>query len=412
LPTDPQAKVLLVLSQVYVPDPASVGQHMHDAAAEMARRGFRVVVLTANRGYDDPSIRYKRREKLDGVEVRRLPLSSFGKRSIKQRLLAAVLFISQCITHGLFIRRLSGILVSTSPPMCSAAAIAIAAVRRVPIKYWVMDLNPDQLIVLERASEDALPVRAFNMLNRMILKRANDIVVLDRFMAQRLKRKRDVTEKLHILPPWPHEDHLQIIPHTQNPFRKEHGLESKFVIMYSGNHSPSSPITTVLKAALRLQDEAGLVFMFIGGGDGKKEVEDVVAEHKPANIVSLPYQPLSRIKYSLSAADVHVVVVGDAVVGVVHPCKIYGAMAVAKPILLLAPDPCHASDLVEPNGIGWRIMHGDVDGAVQTIRTIYQTDRDKIGAMGQKAKRIVHDRISKSVLLGKFADIVGQGLDP
>ena len=33
---------LLVLSQVYVPDPAAVGQHMHDAATEMARRGHSV----------------------------------------------------------------------------------------------------------------------------------------------------------------------------------------------------------------------------------------------------------------------------------------------------------------------------------------------------------------------------------
>ena len=87
MPAHRQAKVFLVLSQVYVPDPASVGQHMHDAAAEMVSRGYRVVVLTANRGYDNPSIRYKRREIVDGVEIRRLPLSSFGKRSIKQRLL-------------------------------------------------------------------------------------------------------------------------------------------------------------------------------------------------------------------------------------------------------------------------------------------------------------------------------------
>ena len=49
---------LLVLSQVYVPDPASVGQHMADAAQSMAARGYRVRVLTAGRGYDDPSVKY------------------------------------------------------------------------------------------------------------------------------------------------------------------------------------------------------------------------------------------------------------------------------------------------------------------------------------------------------------------
>ena len=73
---------LLILSQVYVPDPASVGQHMHDAAAEMVARGWRSVVLTSARGYDDPSRKYPSREVRDGVQIRRLALSSFGKRSI------------------------------------------------------------------------------------------------------------------------------------------------------------------------------------------------------------------------------------------------------------------------------------------------------------------------------------------
>ncbi len=67
-------KSFLIISQVYVPDPASVGQHIADAAAEMARRGYRVIVYASARGYDDPSKVYPRRETLNGVDVRRLPL--------------------------------------------------------------------------------------------------------------------------------------------------------------------------------------------------------------------------------------------------------------------------------------------------------------------------------------------------
>ena len=81
-----QRKTLLVLSQVFVPDPASVGQHMADAAIEMVRRGHRVIVYSANRGYENPSLRYLPRENIGGVEVRRLALSSFGKKRILTRL--------------------------------------------------------------------------------------------------------------------------------------------------------------------------------------------------------------------------------------------------------------------------------------------------------------------------------------
>jgi len=287
--------------------------------------------------------------------------------------------------------------------------MVIAWVHRVPIKYWVMDLNPDQMIVLGRLTERSLPARVFNFINRRILNRAADVVVLDRFMAERLARKCDVSAKQTLMPPWPHDDHLAVVNHADNPFRREHDLNGKFVIMYSGNHGYSTPITTVLQAALKLQDMDNLVFMFIGGGVGKKEVEDTIAEHKPPNIVSLPYQPLDQIKYSLSAADVHLVSAGDTVVGVVHPCKVYGAMAVSRPILLLGPDPCHVSDLLSEHRLGWHIMHGDVDAAVATLREIVETPAAEIKAMGERGRDIITTRLGKQVLCGRFCDVLERG---
>jgi len=279
-------KTLLILSQVYPPDPASVGQHVADAAAEMVKRGYRVVILTSARGYDDPTQKYPRKETVKGVEIRRLPLSSFGKKSIFLRLLGQCSFLIQCLARGLFTRNLKSILVSTSPPMCSVAAIVIGTVRRAAIKYWVMDINPDQLIAMGWIKESALAVKAFNLLNRMILRRATNVIALDRFMAERTIAKVDVRDQLAVLPPWPHEDHLEVVNHEENPFRQEHNLTDKFVIMYSGNHSIVHPVITLLEAAVRLKDNPRLVFMFIGGGLAKQDVERTIKYDNPGNIIS------------------------------------------------------------------------------------------------------------------------------
>ncbi|MCC6680137.1 MAG: glycosyltransferase family 4 protein [Phycisphaeraceae bacterium] len=397
---------LLVLTQVYVPDPASVGQHMHDAAAEMGRRGHRVIVYCANRGYDDPTQKYPRHEVRDAVSIRRLPLSSLGKKSLLHRVVAQLSFLTQCIVRGCFVRRLDRIFISTSPPMCAFAALCIAAIRRVPISYWVMDLNPDQVIVMGRMKPTALPVRMMNMLNRAILGRAQHIVALDRFMAQRLNRKRDVTDKMLIMPPWPHESHLQPIAHADNPFRATHQLQNKFVIMYSGNHSPANPLDTLLETAMRLRDQQDLLFMFIGGGGGKKQIDDQIAQHHPPHIVSLPYQPLSQIKYSLSAADLHVVTMGNEVVGCVHPCKVYGAMAIGRPILYFGPRPSHVSDLLDEAQCGWHLDHGDVDGAVALLNRIRQLPPAQLQQMGENGRKLVEERYGRDVLLPKFVDRV------
>ncbi|MBC8870063.1 MAG: glycosyltransferase family 4 protein [Planctomycetes bacterium] len=396
---------LLIITQVYIPDPASVGQHLHDAAVEMVRRDYRVRVLAASRGYDDPKLRFPLSEHVDGVDVRRVSFSSFGKRSIAIRLAAQISLLFQVVIRALFVRSLDAILVSTSPPMASAAALVIAAIRRVPIVYWVMDINPDQAVALGAVKSSSLAVKLFDTLNRAILARAHAVVTLDRFMATSLERKCDVSQKLAVFPLWPHDDFLDVVAHEDNPFRAKHKLHGKFVVMYSGNHSPANPISTIVNAAERLQDHRDIVFAFIGGGAGKREVVDAI-KRGAKNILDLPYQPLAEIKYSLSAADVHVVSVGASSVGVVHPSKVYGAMAVARPVLSVGPKPSHVSDLLDACDIGRHVNHGQLDKAVAAIlelRDMANASRSRLGRRGQE---LVQNGLSKRNLCTRFGNVL------
>lgn len=342
----------------------------------------------------------------DGVEVIRLPAASFGKSSILIRLVGGISFVSQTVFRSFGIGRIDAILVSTSPPLASLAALAISYLRRATIKYWVMDLNPDQAVALGAVKNGSIAVRGFNWLNRRILARARSVVVLDRFMAKRVIAKHDVSTKIFIIAPWAHEDHLEDVPRNANPFRKEHELDDKFVVMYSGNHSPANPLRTVLQAAERLQDDPRIVFVFVGGGSGKREVE----EARSANIRSLPYQPLERLRYSLAAADVHLVTMGADMVGIIHPCKAYGAMSVARPIVLVGPEECHITDILRGDEIGWSVLHGDVDGAVRLFRTLADESTVRMIERGRRAKQLVSQQFSKQALCEQFCDVIERGV--
>ncbi len=444
---DSDKPLLLVISQVYVPDPASVGQHMADVAEAMAGRDYAVRVLCSSRGYENPQQKYAAREARAGVDVRRLPFSSFGKRTIAHRLLGQVLFLLQVIVRGLFTRRLSGVLVSTSPPMGSFAALVISYVRRAPITYWLMDMNPDQAIAMRRVSNRSPLAWAMRWLNQRIFARAAAVVVLDRFMAERVERQYHVRGQLEVLPPWPHvaaaagckdketqgdkentaNSRVSLSPHllvslsndsqeldspNENPFITEHKLAGRFVVMYSGNHSLASPVTTLLQAALGMQDDERFVFLFIGGGLGKRKVDEAIARYRPKNIISLPYQPLDRLSQSLSAADLHIVTLGHNMVGIIHPCKIYGALAVGRPVLVVGPHPSHAADLVEQYDIGWRADHSDVAGAISAIRACASLSVEERMVMGRRASTAVRDHYSKERLCATFCDLIEQTLVP
>lgn len=407
-----QQKTFVIFSQVYVPDPASVGQHLHDVAAEMARRGHRVIAYVSGRGYDDPTIKYPRREMRDGVEIRRIPLASFGKKSIPRRVAGTASFMGQVFWRGLFSPRPDALLVSTSPPMIGFVGRLVTWLRslrgRIPMTYWAMDLNPDQLIAMGKLKETDAAARFLERNNRKILDRSDLVVALDRFMADRLRpRTPDLDDKLLVIPPWPHEEHVAPVPHDQNPFRDEHGLQGKFVVMYSGNHSPANPLDTLLEAAKRLKGDPHhdrFRFLFVGGGVQKKDVERFVRDNDLTNALCLPYQPIESLKYSLSAADVHVVSLGGDMVGIIHPCKVYGSMAVARPVLFFGPKPSHVSDLLDEHGIGRHVDHGDVAAAVATLKDLAALPPEERQRMGDTARRVLTETLSQQRLCGMMCD--------
>jgi glycosyltransferase involved in cell wall biosynthesis len=409
---DRSEATLLVLSQVYVPDSAAVGQHMHDAAVEMARRGYRVVVIASDRGYEDPSRRYPRYERLDGVHVLRTPWSSFGKSSIKMRLVGGGMFVSEAVLIAASLARVDAILVSTSPPMCGLAGMALGRIHRAPVTFWAMDINPDQIVALGTLSSGAMPVRAFDWMNRRILREASSVVALDRFMAERLEAKWPIADKLSIVPPWPPIDApAEPMPHADNPFRAQHGLSGKFVVMYSGNLSPVHPVTTILNAARALRDDPRYEFVFIGGGLGRAEIDQYVRSHGLSNVRTLPYQPQSLLAQSLSAADVHLVSMGNDMVGIVHPSKIYGAMAVGRPVLVLGPKRSHLGELVDAHGMGLQVEHGDIAAAERALRELAGLPADQLAAMGRRGRLAVDTHYARATVCRRFGDVLEAALD-
>ncbi len=283
-------------------------------------------------------------------------------------------------------------------------------IRRVPIAYWAMDLNPDQLYALGKLKPTDHTAKLIESVNRFILRRSSLVITLDRFMGDALRRRGMRESRLLILPPWPHESHLHASA-GPNPFIRRHGLEDKFVVMYSGNHSSSNPLETLLQASIAFKDDESVRFLWIGGGLQKPRVESFIQQHQLSNALSLPYQPLETLGHSLRAADVHVVSLGTAMVGVIHPCKIYGAMAVGRPVLFIGPNPSHIVDLLQQANFGWQIRHGDVDGLVQLLRTLLAAGPAVLQQKGQAARRLLAEQLSQSQLETRLCQRLEQALN-
>ena len=372
----------------------STAQHLTDLAIELANRGHEVTVVTGDRGYDDPTKRFPRRERWKNVSISRVPSLSLGKQSKWRRTLGFASFLVACGLRLLMLPRFDVVVALTSPPLISFLGSLFVKLKGGRFCFWVMDLNPDEAIAAGWLRQDSSLARLLRWMLRYSFTNADATIVLDRFMKERLVAKGADGERIAVIPPWSHDEAVAYSLEGREAFRRQHELTDKFVVMYSGNHSPCHPLDTLMTAALELNKLDDIVFCFIGGGSEQAKVRAFATRHDLDNVLSLPYQPLNQLSNSLSAADLHIVVMGDAFVGIVHPCKVYNVMSVGAPILYIGPETSHITDLANTKYPLSLTRHGDTAGVVAQILAARACERRPLNAF------------SKHTLLPELIDIL------
>ncbi|HAF12873.1 MAG TPA: hypothetical protein DHU55_13190 [Blastocatellia bacterium] len=362
---------VLLLNQCFYPDVMATAQQLTDLAVGLTKEGHRVTVIASDRGYDDPSQRFPRRETWNGIEIIRIPSLVLGKKSRWRRALNFASFLCNCALRLLLLPRFDVVVALTSPPLISFLGSLFVRLKGGEFFFWVMDLNPDEAIAAGWLKADSFSAKVLGRLLRYSLLHAQGIIALDHFMKERIVAKGVSPQLVTVLPPWAHEDNVTFDPAGREAFRREHHLEDKFVVMYAGNHSPCHPLDTLVEAASRLSSAEKIVFCFVGGGSEQEKVREFAERHSLGNIRCLPYQPFAMLAGSLSAADLHAVVMGAEFVGIVHPCKLYNILTTGIPFLYVGPEKSHITEIAAQNHGDYRAYtarHGDANNVVGHIR--------------------------------------------
>jgi colanic acid biosynthesis glycosyl transferase WcaI len=359
---------LLLLNQCFYPDVMATGLQLTDLAVGLVDEGHEVTVITSDRGYDNPENRFPRRETWNGINIIRIPSLALGKGNRWRRAANFASFLINCALRLLTMRRFDVVVALTSPPLISCLGALFVRLKGGKFFFWVMDLNPDEAIAAGWLKANSFPASMLSYFLQYSLDHATGIIALDQFMKQRITAKGVPDAKITVLPPWARD--VQFDNAGREAFRQQHKLDNSFVIMYAGNHSPCHPLDTLLEAARVLSNEQ-IVFCFVGGGSEHSRVKRFAIDNSLTNIRCLPYQPSSELAATLSAADLHTVVMGQDFVGIVHPSKVYNILMVGSPLLYIGPSVSHITALAERlNGSvkTFRAAHGDVDSVVKHIR--------------------------------------------
>ncbi len=351
----------------------ATAQYLSELAVALQERGHTVTVVTSRWAYDHPEKQFPARETWQGIRILRIGSTRFGKGARWRRAADFASFMTLCTLQLAFLPRPDAVVALTTPPLISFIGACYSRGRGARFIYWVMDMNPDEAVAAGWLDPQSFAGRWLERFSRFSFRTAARIVALDRFMKDRIVAKGIAPAKIDVIPPWSQDTAVRFDAAGRDAWRRRHGLQDKFVVMYSGNHSPVHPLDTLMQAAERMRADDTVRFCFVGGGSEFKRVEAFAAQRHLSNILCLPYEPFDQLAASLSAADLHAVVMGEPFVGLVHPCKLYNILRVGAPVLYIGPDPSHVTELLEhlpASHPRLSLRHGAIDTLVGGLRAL------------------------------------------
>ena len=266
----------------------------------------------------------------------------------------------------------------------------------------IWDVYPDTLRIT--GMKQTHPVyRLWAALNRRSFRKAWRIFTISEGMAKNLSQYVG-RRRLIVHPIWSIFQENTCIPPEQNPFVREHGLADRFVVQYSGNIGVTHNVEALIDVAECLRGEERILFQIVGRGPRQPVIERLIRERNLGNVQMLPFQSDEMFPYSLSAADLGVVILHESVSRGSVPSKAYNQMSFGIPGLYIAGSDSELARYAREYGHARCFAAEDLDGIAQFIRELatdeelHRTMQARAEAASKHFRRSNADRFVESYL--------------
>ncbi len=331
-----------------------------------------------------------RREKLEDIEVVRVPALEQRSRSLMARALDFVIFYFGIVLAGLWhFKRGDVIVCLTDPPLISIPVRAVAQVKGAKVINWLQDIYPETATELGYGSQGNPFIRIMTRLRNSSWKKARANVCIGQRMARKVQAIGVAPDKIQVIPNWADERSLTPLAAGDNELRSEWNFsETSVVIGYSGNLGRAHDLGTMLDASRRLinSGETHLQFLFVGGGAKHGLLPNAADEPELATHFKVrKYRPRDELRSSLSVVDVHWLSLEPELEGLIVPSKFYGAISVGRPIVFIGDTDGEIAEIIREAKCGASFKKGDVEGLADYLRALGRNEamRVELGSNGR-----------------------------
>ena len=391
----------------YAPEPTGIPVYTTGLAEYLVNEGHDVTVYTGFPYYPrwtkTPEDRRQvfRCETINGVKVRRHYIYVPARLSTLKRMAHELSFVISSMLGYLFGPR-ADLTIIISPPLFTGIPVALIAwFKRSRTILHVQDLQPDAAVDLGMLKPGPL-MNLFFALERLTYRLVHRVSTISDGMMAKIAAKGVSRDKMLLFRNWANDD--VVSPRDSNTsFRREWGLDGKFVALYSGNMGVKQGLKGVLEAAAALQEQNDIEVVIVGDGGEKPALMKRASDMGLTNLQFRPLAPMERLAELLATADVALVPQKDGVKDIVLPSKLCNLLASGRPVVAAASLDTELGRIVSESGCGVLVEPENGLQMAEMIRHLRRATavRDR---MGRDGRRYMETFLGSGQILAEFMD--------
>jgi len=408
---------ILFLTENFPPETNAAATRVYERALYWMKAGHQVTILTCapnfpqGKLYDGWENKWRQVQRMDGLRVVRVKTYISANEGFAKRTADFVSFMVTAFGAGLVEDR-PDVVISTSPQFFAAiGGWALAACRGRPFVFELGDLWPRSITAVG-AMKPSPVIRALEKLELFLYRRSAALIALTQAFKADLVRRAIPAEKIAVV-----INGVDLPRYAPRPRDEElaaaWGLSGKFVLGYVGTHGMAHGLINVLDAAERLRDDDRIRFLFVGAGAERQMLMEEAARRNLGNIVFQGMQPKEMMPRIWSLCDVALVhLKNDPAFAEVIPSKIFEAMGMGLPLLLVAPEG-EASRIVIDDAAGLWVPAAQPQALADAARALVgDGDRRNALAAASLAAAPRHSRAYQATRYMDVLDLVVAGQGP
>ncbi len=402
---------ILLLHQYYLEDTDYGGSRFNEMTKVWKDLGHEVVVIAgmmhAN-GLEKPE-QYKGKwfqtnlQKND-IEVVRCHVSESYNSGFLGRLWGYFSFVFSSIWAGMFkVKSDYDVIVVTSPPLfVGITAYILSLLKGKPFVFEVRDLWPESAIDTGVVTNKTI-IRLAYWFESFIYRKAKMINTLTPAFEKKIIEEKGIPSEKVIMIPNAADFSLAestLKDFNAADFRKQLGLEDKFIITYVGAHGVANHLIQLIDAAEQLQD-TNVVFQLIGNGMKKTEWMKEVQDRRLKNIVFRDSVSKDEVFKYIASSNMGASVLKKVdTFKTIYSNKTFDYMSCKTPVYLLIDGV--SRELVEEADCGVYIEPENISEIVKKTRECIALSPERMKEMGENGYQYAKKYFDRTYLAEKY----------